>query len=124
MTLEMQIEQRDDYLYLKFIDKIDFNIFKQSLRQLYNDLYKYKFTKILLDFNEYDFEGFSTRKRITAAMILLDFFKNIQDIKIAVFMKRNDFDGTVKRYADMMGFNIEMFFTENEALQWLRKNII
>ena len=121
MTLEIQIEHRDEYLYLKFSEKIDFSVFKQSLKQLYTDLYKYKVTKILLDFNEYDFEGFSTRKRTIAAMILLDVFHNVSDIKIAVFMDNNNYDGTVKKYADMKGIDIEMFFTENEAIQWLNK---
>ncbi len=91
------------------------------MQQIHSDLYQYNSSKVLFNLYNFNLENFILRKRIVASMILFDVFKNVSNIKIAVFMNNKDYDGTVKRYADMNGFNIEMFFNENEAIQWLSK---
>ena len=123
MTSDLLLEKKEDYLCLKFDEntKIDIIVFKEAMEQVHLDLSKHRCSKVLLDLFDFNLDRFTVRKRIVAAMILFDVFKYIQNIKIAVYMDNNDYDGTVKKYAEMKGFNIEMFSDEDEAIEWLRK---
>ena len=121
MTLDLQIEQREGYLYLKFNEPIEMSEFRKTMDQIYSNLCEYEYSKVLLDFCDFDLTAFTVRKRIVAAMIMFDVFKYISNIKIAAYMNRNDYNGIIKKYANMNGFNLEMFFTENEAVEWLKK---
>ena len=124
MVSYLNPEKREDYLFLKFDEKtiVDIKEFEEAMEQVNLNLNEHQCSKVLLDLYDFNLDGFSIRKRIVAAMIIFDVFKYINNIRIAVFMDSKDYDGTVKKYAEMKGFDIDMFSNESEAIEWLRKD--
>ncbi len=120
--MESTIEKLDDYIYLKLSGEGNFDDLKHALQETYNECEKCDFSKVLLDFldiEDVDYEKISSNKRIVFAAVLMEIFHRRPKIKVASLAKSEFYDGTVKEFVDKNKFNFDVFFTRDEALQWL-----
>jgi hypothetical protein len=121
--LESITQKREDYLFLKLFGKAETEQYKNILHKSNEELSKFKNSKMLLDLIDMDFSVVTTQKIIVFAMILFDVLKLNQKKQIAVLVKENCYDKTVKKYANLRTYGLQVFHTEDEAITWLKKSI-
>ena len=118
--MDSVIENRGDYVYLKFSGDGELKDFKKALLRSNKELNSCKEAKMMVDFFKVNFHGIPNRKRIVFAMVLFDILKICHNNRIAILIDSRDYDGTVKEYSDMRPFGLDVFHGTDEAVEWLQ----